>query len=148
MTSAERASHSVSAAASGSAPAYPAADDRCPCLSGETYAGCCGKYHSGAQDAPTAEALMRSRYSAFAVGDQPYLLKTWHPSTRPAVLELDRGLQWRRLDIVETSAGGPLDDHGVVRFRAHYRDGAARGIQEETSRFVRANGVWLYVDGE
>lgn len=148
MTSAERASRPAASSASAPAPGVPAVDDRCPCLSGETYSGCCGKYHSGAQDAPTAEALMRSRYSAFAVGDQPYLLKTWHPSTRPAVLELDSGLQWRRLDIMETSAGGPLDEQGVVRFRAHYRDGTTRGIQEETSRFIRVNGVWLYLDGE
>lgn len=128
--------------------AMPAPDDRCPCLSGETYAGCCGKYHSGAGTAPTAEALMRSRYSAFAIGDRQYLLDTWHPSTRPADLELDAELQWRRLDIVETSAGGPLDDRGVVHFRAHYRSGAARGVQEETSRFVRISGDWLYLDGE
>ncbi|MCC3266765.1 YchJ family protein [Arthrobacter gengyunqii] len=146
MTSAARASDP--APASNRTSAVPAPGDRCPCLSGETYAGCCGRYHSGAGNAPTAEALMRSRYSAFAVGDQPYLLRTWHPSTRPDRLELDGDLQWRRLDIVETSAGGPLDGQGVVRFRAHYRDGAARGIQEETSRFVRVDGVWLYLDGE
>lgn len=91
---------------------------------------------------------MRSRYSAFAVGNRRYLLDTWHPSTRPADLELDADLQWRRLDIVATSAGGPLDDRGVVRFRAHYRSGSGRGVQEETSRFVRINGAWLYVDGE
>ena len=127
--------------------AVPASGDRCPCLSGETYGLCCGRYHCGTP-APTAEALMRSRYSAFAVGNSRYLLDTWHPSTRPAELELDAGLQWRRLDIVETSAGGPLDDRGVVRFRAHYRDGAGRGIQEETSRFLRVGGKWLYLDGE
>lgn len=128
--------------------AVPASDDRCPCLSGETYGGCCGKYHSGQQPAPTAVALMRSRYSAFAVGNRQYLLDTWHPSTRPAVLDLDPDLQWRRLDIVDTAAGGPLDERGVVRFRAHYRSGVERGIQEETSSFVRINGNWLYVDGE
>ena len=126
----------------------PAPDDRCPCLSGETYGGCCGKYHSGRAQAPTAVALMRSRYSAFAVGNRQYLLDTWHPSTRPAVLDLDADLQWRRLDIVDTVAGGPLDNTGVVRFRAHYRAGVERGIQEETSSFMRINGNWLYVDGE
>lgn len=128
--------------------AVPAPEDRCPCLSGETYAGCCGKYHSGVQAPPTAEALMRSRYSAFAAGKRQYLLDTWHPSTRPAALDLDPHLQWRRLDIIDTAAGGPLDDRGVVRFRAHYRDGAERGVQEETSRFVRTGGNWLYLDGE
>nr|WP_329609257.1 YchJ family metal-binding protein [Arthrobacter sp. ATA002] len=91
---------------------------------------------------------MRSRYSAFAAGRRQYLLDTWHPSTRPAALDLDPELQWRRLDILETAAGGPLDGRGTVRFRAHYRDGAGRGVQEETSRFVRTGGNWLYVDGE
>ena len=128
--------------------AVPAPDDRCPCLSGETYGGCCGPLHSGIRSAPTAVALMRSRYTAFAVGNRDYLLKTWHPSTRPAVLDLDAQMQWRRLDIVETTAGGPLDDTGVVHFRAHYRDGTGGGVQEETSRFVRTRGAWLYVDGE
>lgn len=129
-------------------PSAPASDDRCPCLSGETYGNCCGRYHRGPQTAPTAEALMRSRYSAFAAGLSRYLLDTWHPSTRPAVLELDDDLQWRRLDIEETTAGGPLDTQGTVKFSAYYRDGGRRGVQTETSRFVREGGSWLYVDGE
>ena len=89
-------------------------DARCPCLSGETYGACCGRYHRGllaggadSVTAPTAEALMRSRYAAFAVGDADYLLATWHPSTRPADLDLDDDVTWRRLDVVATSAGGP-----------------------------------------
>ena len=62
---------------------------RCPCLSGLQYGECCGPFHSGDAFAPTAERLMRSRYSAFAVGDADYLLATWHPTTRPAELALD-----------------------------------------------------------
>lgn len=76
--------------------------DRCPCLSGETYGACCGPLHRGARTAATAEALMRSRYSAFAVGDARYLLATWHPSTRPSSLELDPDQVWRRLDVLAT----------------------------------------------
>ena len=90
---------------------------------------------------------MRSRYSAFAVGDTAYLLSTWHPRNRPAELELDPDLQWRRLDILATSGGGPLDTEGTVEFRAHYRQDGERGSQHELSRFVRDAGQWLYVDG-
>jgi SEC-C motif-containing protein len=92
---------------------------------------------------------MRSRFSAFAVGDPAYLLATWHPSTRPSLLELDDSLRWYRLDILSRSAGGPLDTEGVVEFAAHHRarpghPGAA-GVQHETSRFVREGGRWYYV---
>jgi len=103
---------------------------------------------------------MRSRYSAFAVLDEEYLLATWHPDTRPADLELDEDVRWLRLDITATAAGGPFDTEGTVAFRAHYRapadddDGGAapsssravRGVQEEVSRFVREGGRWYYVD--
>jgi SEC-C motif-containing protein len=119
---------------------------RCPCGSGDTYADCCGRFHAGTP-APTAEALMRSRFSAFAIGNPEYLLATWHPSTRPATLELDDDTQWRRLDVVRTEAGGPFDDRGVVEFAAHYTADGARGVLRETSRFVREGGRWYYVDG-
>lgn len=123
-----------------------AADNRCPCLSGETYGACCGRYHSGAALAPTAEALMRSRFSAFAVGDAAYLLATWHPSTRPAELDLDPGLTWYRLDILDRRRGGPLDTEGTVEFRAFSKGPGGRSEQHEVSRFVRDNRLWFYVD--
>ena len=125
---------------------------RCPCGSGDTYGACCGRFHAGTP-APTAEALMRSRFSAFAAGNAEYLLATWHPSTRPAKLELDDGTQWRRLDVVRTEAGGTFDAQGVVEFAAHYMDHPANhdddghGVLRETSRFVREGGRWYYVDG-
>jgi len=127
-------------------------DDRCPCGSGDTYDECCGRYLSEGRTAPTAEALMRSRYTGFATNAVHYLLATWHPSTRPDELELDDAMVWRRLDILATDAGGPWDDAGTVEFVAHYRldDGTAigqRGRLHETSRFVREGGRWLYVDG-
>lgn len=130
-------------------------DARCPCLSGDVYGACCGRHHAalraGGAGAPTAEALMRSRYSAFVAGDVAYLLATWHPSTRPDELDLDDDVQWRRLDVLRTEAGGPFDDTGVVEFAAHHRsrlDPAARGRLHEVSRFARVDGRWLYVDGE
>lgn len=93
---------------------------------------------------------MRSRYSAFAVGDAPYLLATWHPRTRPRSLELDPDQVWRRLDVLATRAGGPFDDAGEVEFAAHFRDAATgeRGRLHEVSRFVRDDGAWFYVDGD
>jgi SEC-C motif domain protein len=90
---------------------------------------------------------MRSRYTAFARGLPEYLLATWHPSTRPATLELDAGTVWRRLQIVDTVAGGEADAEGVVEFRASYRDAGGAGLLEERSRFVRVDGRWVYLDG-
>ncbi|WP_157156409.1 YchJ family protein [Diaminobutyricimonas sp. LJ205] len=121
--------------------------DRCPCLSGNPYGECCGPLHAGAI-APTAEALMRSRYSAFAAGDTEYLLATWHPATRPATLALDPAERWYRLDIVRSERGGPFDTDGVVEFRAHHRTDAGAGVLHEVSRFVRESGRWFYVDGD
>lgn len=91
---------------------------------------------------------MRSRFSAFALGLAPYLLASWHPSTRPAVLELDDDTTWRRLQIVDTVAGGAADADGVVEFRASFRGAGESGVLHERSRFVREDGHWFYVDGE
>jgi SEC-C motif-containing protein len=89
---------------------------------------------------------MRSRYSAFVVLDAAYLLRTWHPDSRPPELTLDEGMQWRRLDIVSTTRGGPLDREGTVEFKAHFRHGTERGVHHEASRFVRVDRRWYYVD--
>ncbi len=119
----------------------------CPCLSGLEYEACCGRLHGGEAIASTAEQLMRSRYSAFARGDRDYLLATWHPSTRPDDLVLDDQIRWYRLDILATSAGTPFDTTGTVEFEAFRKDPAGSGSQHEISRFIRADGRWLYVDG-
>ena len=121
-------------------------DLRCPCLSGLTYAECCGPLHAGERAAPTAERLMRSRFSAFAVGDRDYLARSWHPRTRPTDLSLDAGLRWYRLDVLAVVRGGPRDADGTVEFRAFYRSADGAGAQHETSRFVRAEGAWVYLD--
>lgn len=118
----------------------------CPCQSSETYDACCGRFHRGEALAPTAERLMRSRYSAYSVGDTAYLLKTWHPSTRPATLELEPDVRWFRLDIVSRTRGGLFDTTGTVEFRAHCRHDGGADQQHENSSFVRENGAWLYVD--
>ncbi|WP_030418048.1 YchJ family metal-binding protein [Streptomyces sp. SCSIO 75703] len=116
----------------------------CPCGLPEPYASCCGRFHSGAAAAPTAEALMRSRYSAFARGDAAYLLRTWHPRTRPARLDLDPATRWTGLEILGTSGGSAFHSTGTVEFRASYRGGSLH----EHSRFERSGGAWVYVDGD
>ncbi|HEX3749085.1 MAG TPA: YchJ family metal-binding protein [Streptosporangiaceae bacterium] len=116
----------------------------CPCGLGDDYDACCGPFHAGTL-APTAEALMRSRFSAFAVGDADYLLRTWHPASRPRELALDPGIEWKRLAVLETGAGGLFDTEGTVRFRAIYVEGGQRRVLAENSRFVRQDRVWTYV---
>ncbi|SJN08559.1 UPF0225 protein YchJ [Leucobacter sp. 7(1)] len=92
---------------------------------------------------------MRSRFSAFALGQQEYLLSSWDPSTRPEELTLDDTIEWRRLFISDTSAGGEDDNHGWVAFTAIGRTPAGRFEQAERSFFLRgADGHWRYVDGE
>ena len=91
---------------------------------------------------------MRSRFTAFALGDADYLRRTWHPSTRPADLDLDPTQRWYRLDVLRTEHGGLLDDEGVVEFRAFYRSPAGAGSMHEVSRFARRDGAWCYVDGQ
>lgn len=120
---------------------------RCPCASGDTFTACCAPLLDGAP-APTAERLMRSRYTAFVREDEPYLLRTWHPETRPETLTFEPDLEWRRLVIVDRVAGGPFDTEGVVEFEAFWRQGGTRGSLHERSRFVREDRTWLYVDGD
>ncbi|MER6980492.1 YchJ family metal-binding protein [Streptomyces carpinensis] len=115
----------------------------CPCGLSEPYEKCCGRYHRGAA-APTAEALMRSRYCAFVRKETGYLLRTWHPRTRPARLDLDPGMRWTGLEILGTTDGSAFHSTGTVTFRASYRGGSLH----ERSRFERVDGAWVYVDGD
>jgi len=120
----------------------------CPCGSGISPAQCCQPIINGQQPAQTALALMRSRYTAYTLGDEAYLLETWHSSTRPERLDLsDNPQQWLRLKIIHTELGEPGDDEGVVEFLAVYKvNGRAERLQER-SRFCRENGAWRYLDG-
>ncbi|MGZ5367100.1 YchJ family protein [Aeromicrobium sp.] len=123
-------------------------EDRCPCLSGNTFGTCCGPLLSGERHAATAEQLMRSRFTAFAVGDAAYLLRTWHPNTRPASFDLDPARHWYRLDIVWAERGGVLDSDGQVSFRAYFRHPDGPGEQAEVGRFVREDKKWFYLNGQ
>ena len=113
----------------------------CPCGSGKDLERCCQPYINGALPAPSAEALMRSRYTAYAMHDKQYLLSSWHSSTRPASLKLDPTVQWIRLSILNSS-----DDH--VEFIATCRIRGRAHKMHENSRFVFEDGNWFYVEGK
>lgn len=117
----------------------------CCCGSGWAYVACCAPLHAGAA-AGSAEALMRSRYSAFVLGLADYLLASWHPSTRPAQLTLEDSVKWLGLGIKAHRMTGP--DTATVEFVARSRLGGAVAQRlHETSRFVREQGRWFYLDG-
>ena len=119
----------------------------CPCGSRQNLDECCGRYHAG-ESAPSAEALMRSRYSAFVLRLEPYLLATWHRSTRPAQLDLaaEPKMQWLGLDIKRHQATGA--DSALVEFVARSKINGRAQRMHEVSRFVHEEGRWYYVDGE
>ena len=122
----------------------------CPCGSGMDYTACCKPFHLG-KSAPTAEALMRSRYSAYVRRDGAYLHRTWAQEARPskaALAQLSDG-RWCGLTIVVATAGLADDDHGSVHFIARFVDAAGSTQQmEEISLFRRDKGRWVYVSGD
>jgi len=119
-------------------------NEPCPCGSGRPYEACCGRWHAG-EPAPTAEALMRSRYSAYVRGLTGYLLDTWHPSQRPPSMEIEPGQKWLGLEIRRHVPDG---DHALVEFVARSKLGGRAARLHENSRFVREGGRWYYVDGD
>ncbi len=121
----------------------------CPC-GGGVRAQCCGPYLAGEQNAPTAVQLMRSRYTAFVEKDAPYLLKTWHPSSRPEELGLDEqgDIQWLGLAVERCENGLAGESKGVVEFTARYQVAGQEQDLHEVSRFVFENEQWFYVDGD
>ncbi len=118
----------------------------CPCGSAQDLADCCGQWHAGLAAglfAPTPEALMRSRYSAYVLGLIDYLVATWHPSTAPGDLEL-QPIKWLGLEVRHAQATG---DAGVVEFVARCKVNGRAERMHELSRFVREQGRWYYIDG-
>ncbi|WP_295842703.1 YchJ family protein [uncultured Microbacterium sp.] len=127
----------------GSASRRPAPDAVCPC-GRAVFGECCGPILDG-EAAPSAERLMRSRYTAFAVGDAVHLARSWHPRTRPDDIVVDDGTRWSGLEIEDASEDG---ENATVTFRASWRHGPDRGVLRERSRFARRGGRWVYVDGD
>jgi len=123
--------------------------DTCPCGLPRPYAQCCGRYvdDCAGSPAPDAEALMRSRYSAFVREQADYLRATWHAGKRPSKVGFDAGVKWLGLEVRDHRA---IDaDHAEVEFVARQRDKSGRAVRlHERSRFVREDGRWYYVDGD
>lgn len=120
----------------------------CPCGSNKPYPDCCAPYLSNNATARDAEALMRSRYTAYTLLREDYLLATWHPSTRPAQpgLAQEAPTKWIALEVRRHEQ--PDAEHAIVEFVARYKANGRAFRLHEVSRFVRENGKWFYVDGE
>jgi SEC-C motif-containing protein len=130
----------------------PTASDACPCASGKSYGDCCSPFLAGTAFPPTAEALMRSRYTAYAVNQVDYIAATDHPTRQG---EFDRASatawatksQWTGLEIKEVVDGGPADERGTVEFIAHFVLAGKPQQHRERSTFARVDGRWYYQDG-
>ncbi|HEB92016.1 MAG TPA: hypothetical protein ENI94_00780 [Gammaproteobacteria bacterium] len=122
----------------------------CPCGSGQPFADCCAPYLCGAKIAATAEALMRSRYTAYVEHDDAYLIASWDQQTCPDDLHpsASDGSTWTGLKILRTEAGGENDNEGVVEFVASCDVRGTPAQLHEISQFRRSDGRWLYVDGD
>lgn len=126
----------------------------CPCGSGDKFMKCCGKYIRG-ELAPTAEKLMRSRYSAYATGHVDYIVKTTHPDNPSAKMpaqarrkEIEafcKNTTFEKLDVLDFLPGTPF---ATVTFHAHLSQEGNSFVLAEKSRFEKVNGAWLYLDGE
>lgn len=120
----------------------------CSCESGNTYNQCCQPYVEQTSNAPTAEALMRSRYTAFVLLNADYLRYSWHPDTCPKHIRLNENTQWLGLKIKNTVAGEVNDDTGEVEFVARSKNNGKASRLHETSQFCRFDGRWVYVEGK
>ncbi|MDO9138789.1 MAG: YchJ family protein [Methylobacter sp.] len=120
----------------------------CRCGSGLNYAQCCGSFHAGESKPVTALALMRSRFSAYALHDSGYLLETWDARVRPELIDFSKeNVDWLRLEIGGTKKGGANDAKGVVEFKAYYVQDGEEYVMNEVSQFVKRAGGWFYLDG-
>lgn len=120
----------------------------CPCGTNKAYADCCEQYLDGTATPATAEALMRSRYTAYTLLQEEYLLATWHATTRPQQLGLaeDVSTKWLGLEVKRHIQQDDIS--ALVEFVARYKIGGSAHRMDETSRFVREDGRWFYVDGD
>lgn len=123
---------------------------QCPCNPKVEFDLCCGPYLAGKESAPTAEILMRSRYTAYTLEDFDYLIRTCHKSNRPkkSDFEEDQKVNWTGLEIISTEAGGENDDQGMVEFKAHFTVSENDLNHHEKSTFVREKGKWFFMDGD
>lgn len=148
MVASERESGGPSGTVRRMPPVDPLSATPCPCGTGTAYAGCCGPLHRNERQAAGVEELMRSRYSAYAVGAVDHLFRTWHPRTRPAEVSPDEGLVWTALEVLDVHESDQGETNGVVEFRAYWTWQGQAGVLHERSRFENRAGRWVYVDGD
>ena len=122
---------------------------KCLCGSAKSYVECCGRVHQNRINAKTAEDLMRARYVAYALADGDFLMDSHHPIKRQMdrkaeLVKRAKSITWLRLEILSTSLGGENDDEGFVEFKAYFKQGPAKNVQHEKSKFVREFGQWVY----
>ena len=122
--------------------------ETCLCSSGLDYAACCGRFHDAEELPDTAEQLMRSRFTAYALRDVDYLLTTWDAGKRPSSIDFSKETaEWQKLQIISCKKGGAKDSKGLVEFKAFYRQDGEDCFMHELSRFVKSGQRWLYLDG-
>ncbi|WP_052593066.1 YchJ family protein [Aureispira sp. CCB-QB1] len=126
--------------------------EKCPCGSQQTYSNCCAPFLEGRQNAPTAEALMRSRYTAHVKGEIDYIIHTVHPdrradSDRKTIESWAKEADWKGLEILQRTQGSEKDDVGRVVFKAHYKYQNLLKVHTEDSLFKRVEGKWYFVEG-
>jgi len=124
------------------------AQEQCPCGTGNAYQECCGRFLEQAEIPNNAEALMRSRYTAYTLNREDYLLATWHSGTCPTVLNLADAPQHKWLDLKVKRHEQSAPDQAIVEFVARYKVGGKAHRLHEISRFVFEEGRWFYVDGD
>lgn len=117
----------------------------CPC-GGRSLDSCCGPFVEDGIPAATAEQLMRSRYTAFVVGREDHLWRTWHPRTRPDRVDADH-VEWTGLSIRGVVDGGVDDQTGIVEFEARFIGPEGPSVMRERSVFERRGGRWTYLEG-
>ncbi|MBI9020088.1 MAG: zinc chelation protein SecC [Verrucomicrobia bacterium] len=121
----------------------------CPCGSGETIQACCGKWIAGKKGAPTAEALMRSRYTAYVLEDVDYLVETTLPASRTrdlaeSIRDWMSQVEWQKLHVLKVEAGGRSDTEGTIEFIAEFIGPEGTDRHHECSLFKKVRGVWFY----
>ena len=120
----------------------------CRCGSNLQYDTCCRTFHENIKIPITAESLMRSRFTAYAMQNESYLLETWEASKRPEEINFSKeNAEWTRLEILKTKKGGEKDSKGIVEFKAYYSQNDEEYVMNEISRFKKSAGRWLYLDG-
>lgn len=127
---------------------------QCPCCSSKSYTQCCQKAHNNIHSVFTAEALMRSRYSAFVLADIEYLQKSHHSTTRPSssekreILLWTQSVTWLKLEVLNTHKGTVNDNTGIVEFKAYFMENGCVNIIHEISTFCKEKGYWTYLKGK